>query len=53
MSGLDLIRNHQLQTSAILVSSRYDEKRVQEEAKALRIKIIPKTLATIIPLIVV
>jgi len=44
MSGLQLIEEMSLQNRAILVTSRYDEERIQEKARTLGLRILPKNL---------
>ncbi len=43
-TGLDLIESLSLTTSAVLVTSRFDEKEIQERCLRLGIKIIPKQM---------
>lgn len=49
-TGLDLIKKHNLAKKAILVSCRYDEMNIRSECQKLGVKIIPKTMATVVPI---
>jgi signal transduction histidine kinase len=49
-NGLDLIEKLDIARDSILITSRHDEPRVRQQAKLLGVKIIPKVLATIVPI---
>lgn len=49
-SGLDLIESLQLNQRAILVTSRFEEKGIEDRVKWLDVKMIPKGLAHIVPI---
>ncbi|OGR80542.1 MAG: hypothetical protein A2X32_00900 [Elusimicrobia bacterium GWC2_64_44] len=48
-TGLSLARELRLGSKVILVTSRHEEKPVTDEAKALKIRVIPKSLAGLVP----
>jgi signal transduction histidine kinase len=48
-TGLDLIEELGIEKHAILVTSRYEEKDVQERSARLRLQILPKSLAGFVP----
>lgn len=50
-NGLDLIESLQLGSRAILVSSRFEEKAIVDRVKWLDVKMIPKGLAHIVPIL--
>lgn len=50
-NGLNLIERLEINSNSILVTSRYDEVNVQKKAIALGVKILPKSLAAIVPII--
>lgn len=50
LSGLDLILNRNLNSKAILVTSRHDELNIQEICERNQIKILPKQLAGFVPI---
>lgn len=49
-SGLDLIEQLQLSKLSILVTSHYEESKIQTRAKRLGVKIIPKNFSPYIPI---
>jgi len=49
-TGLSLARELGLARQVILVTSRHEEKRVVEEAKRLKIRLLPKGLAGLVPI---
>lgn len=48
-NGLNVIERHGLQGRAILVTSRYNEPKVLESCRALKVKVLPKAAAAFIP----
>ena len=48
--GLQIIEEYSLQPNAILVTSHFDEKNVRETAQRLNVRIIPKSMAALIPI---
>lgn len=48
-TGLDVIEDLVLEKYAILVTSRYEESQIQERAKKLNLKILPKALSGSVP----
>lgn len=50
MNGLELIEKMKIAPHSLLITSRHDEPRVRQQAKLLGVKIIPKVLATIVPI---
>lgn len=50
-SGLDVIEKHQLQNRAILVTSRFEEPTIRERCHRLGVKLIPKGMAAIVPIV--
>lgn len=52
-TGIDAIKNLGVAASAILVTSRHDEEQVNERCQDLRIKMIPKGVAPVIPIRIV
>jgi signal transduction histidine kinase len=50
LNGLELIREYNLEDQSILVTSHFDDKTVQKNALDIGVKIIPKDLATKIPI---
>lgn len=52
-NGLDLIERLRITDRAILVTSRYDEQHIREKAASLGLRILPKSLASNVPLKVV
>jgi signal transduction histidine kinase len=52
-NGLSLIEKHQLNSNnlhSILVTSRFEEKRILEKCAQLKVKMIPKSMAEIVPI---
>lgn len=49
-NGLVFIEDEGLQQQSVLVTSRYDDPKVQRKAQELNVKIIPKNLAHLIPI---
>lgn len=49
-TGLDLIEELGLNSKAILISSRYDEPLIKEKCQKLQVKMIPKSLASLVPI---
>ena len=49
-TGIDLIRDFEIQKQAILVTSRFEEKSVRDSCIQLGIKLIPKSLASLVPI---
>jgi signal transduction histidine kinase len=49
-TGLDLIEELGLKNRAILVSSRYDEAPIKERCAKLGVKLIPKGMASLVPI---
>lgn len=49
-SGLDLIEELSIGKNSILITSRFEEEKIQERCISLGVKIIPKTMAGFIPL---
>lgn len=49
-TGLDLIEDLGLGKCAVLVTSRYEEKDIQQRASRIGLKILPKSLAGFVPL---
>ncbi|MFN3454320.1 MAG: sensor histidine kinase [Pseudobdellovibrio sp.] len=50
-TGLDVIEDLVLEKYAILVTSRYEEDRIQERAKKINLKILPKALSGFVPFV--
>lgn len=50
MNGLDLIAKLGIAHCSVLVSSRYDDRKVLERARAMNVKVIPKGLAPHVPI---
>lgn len=51
-TGLDLARALGLENRSVLVTSRYEEKHLLEQCRRLKLRIIPKGLAGLVPIIV-
>ncbi|MBF0363915.1 MAG: HAMP domain-containing histidine kinase, partial [Oligoflexia bacterium] len=51
ISGLDLIEKHELKSAAYLVTSHYEEDKIRLRCKDLGVKLIPKMLAGLVPII--
>ncbi|MBF0312819.1 MAG: HAMP domain-containing histidine kinase [Oligoflexia bacterium] len=49
-NGLDLIEEMKIANRAILVTSRYDEEIVRKRCEKLKIKLIPKMMAGLVPI---
>jgi hypothetical protein len=49
-TGLHAIELSAIQSCALLVTSRYEERHVREEAARLGVKILPKALAPFVPM---
>jgi hypothetical protein len=52
MNGIDVIQRNGIADRAVLVTSRYEEPAIKELAKALKIKLLPKGLAPVVPIII-
>lgn len=50
-NGLDIIEKLGLKEQAILVTSRFEEKRILEKCQSLGVKLIPKSMAESVPII--
>lgn len=50
MNGLELIEALQIQNKSVLVTSRFEEPHVKEKTEQLGLKMIPKTLSSIVPI---
>lgn len=50
MNGLDLIEKYNLSAQAILVTSRYEEKTILNKCEELKVKLIPKGMAPLVPI---
>lgn len=50
VSGLDLIEKYQIQKQAVLVTSRFEEPSVRERCSRMGVKLIPKSMAAIVPI---
>ncbi len=50
-TGLELIKEHNIQLNSILVTSRFDDLKIQTQCARQNIKLIPKGLADIIPIV--
>ncbi|MFN3454299.1 MAG: sensor histidine kinase [Pseudobdellovibrio sp.] len=48
-TGLDVIEELALEKYSILITSHYDEPEIQKRAEALKLKILPKSLAGFVP----
>ena len=48
-NGLDVIEALGIQNRSILVTSRYDEPRVRSRAQQMRVRLLPKSLAPLVP----
>ena len=51
-TGIDLILNRNLASRSILVTSRHDESSIREICEKHKIRILPKSLAGIVPIVV-
>lgn len=49
-NGLDLIEQLNIQKQSILVTSRYEDPKIQEKVKALGLMVLPKGLAPLVPI---
>ena len=49
-SGLDIIEQLGIADSSILVTSRYEEKRIRDRCENLSVKLIPKTMSGFVPI---
>lgn len=49
-TGLDLIESHNLQRCAILVTSRFEDVKIQERCRMLGVRLIPKGMAPFVPI---
>ena len=52
-NGLDILERLKLASNAVLVTSRYDQVEVQQRCENLGIKLLPKSLATFVPIEIV
>jgi signal transduction histidine kinase len=50
INGLDLVEKLSIARNSILVTSRFEETLIRERARALGIKILPKNLASVVPI---
>ena len=50
-TGLDIIEELHLSDKAILITSRFDEAPLRERCKKLQVKLIPKELARLVPIV--
>ena len=50
-TGLDLIEELHLSDQAILITSRFDENSLRERCRKLQVKLIPKELAHLVPIV--
>ncbi|MEY4615574.1 MAG: Histidine kinase [Pseudomonadota bacterium] len=50
VTGLEIIKKHGLAKQAVLVTSRYEENSVQQLCEETKVRIIPKTMASLVPL---
>lgn len=51
-SGIDLIKELNINSISILVTSRYEEKSVLEKCEDLGVKLIPKSMAGVVPILI-
>lgn len=51
LTGLDLIKLSEIQNHAILVTSRFDEPSVRARAHEMGVRLIPKSMAGLVPII--
>lgn len=49
-SGIDLISQLNIQSKSVLVTSRYEESSIRSRCKSLNLKLIPKTMAGLVPI---
>lgn len=49
-NGLDLIEEFNISKNSILVTSRFEEQQIQDRCKKLGVKLIPKGLASLVPI---
>lgn len=49
-NGLELIEKFSLSTQSILVTSRYEEKNILNKCEELKVKLIPKGMAPLVPI---
>ncbi len=49
-TGIDLIRELDIAENCILVTSHYDESRIIESCKGLNLRLVPKSMAGIVPI---
>jgi two-component sensor histidine kinase len=49
-TGLDLIQECGIQNQAILVTSRFEESSLRQRCEGLEVRLIPKSLATLVPI---
>lgn len=52
-NGLDIMQRLNLQNNSILVTSRYEQPEIQECCEQLGVKLLPKSLAALVPIIVI
>lgn len=50
VNGLDIIQKHGIESSSYLITSRFEEKPIQEKCGKFNIGLIPKSMAILIPL---
>jgi hypothetical protein len=50
-NGLELIKEMKLQNRAVLVTSHFDEKHIQEQSQILDLKLLPKNLVAWVPIV--
>jgi hypothetical protein len=51
MSGLNVIEQLEIQSKSILVTSHFDEQEIISKCERLGVKIIPKGLASVVPIL--
>lgn len=49
-NGIDIIKDFQIQSKSILVTSRFDDPKVKTSCESLNIKLVPKDVASFIPI---
>jgi signal transduction histidine kinase len=52
VNGLDLIEDLGLSDRAVLITSRFDEKGIRDRCAGMRMRMVPKTLAGFVPIII-
>lgn len=51
-NGLDIIEELHIQNQAILVTGSFDENLVRKRCESLRVKILPKTMISFVPIVI-